>query len=99
MTPHLVKWQNQFSHRGFTVIEVDNGKMDEFEDVKSHVDEAGINFPVLHDARGEVCRRFGVSGYPSAFLIGRDGKVIWGGHPFDKEKIEREIEAALGQSA
>ena len=99
MTPHLVKWQDKYGARGFTVIDVDNGQRDSLEDVRSHVEEAGINFPVLHDTDAAVCRRFGVSGYPTAYLIGRDGRIIWTGHPFDAEKLEREIEAALGPSA
>jgi hypothetical protein len=95
MTPHLVKWQDKFKGRGFTVIEVDNGNIDELDDVKLHLEEIGINFPVLHDAGGEVCDRFAVSGYPTAFLVGRDGKVIWSGTGIDPKRIERKIEAAL----
>jgi peroxiredoxin len=98
MTPHLVKWQSKFQDRGFSVVEIDNGQMDDLEDVKTHVEEAGISFPVLHDVLGEVCQRYRVNVYPTAFLVGRDGKVIWQGHPWDADKLQREIEAALSAS-
>jgi peroxiredoxin len=95
MTPHLVKWQTQFADRGFTVLEIDNGQMDSFDALKSHVVEAGITFPVLHDQGGKVCGRFGVRAYPTAYLIGRDGTVLWEGHPGNVDAHEQAIEQAL----
>ena len=96
MTPHLVKWHDEYSERGLRIVEVDNGQVDELVDVEEHLAEEGIPFPVLHDTDGEVCGRFGILGYPTAYLIGRDGRVIWEGHPGDVPNHERMIEAALG---
>ncbi len=95
MTPHLVKWQNQFADRGFTVVEIDNGQKDSLNDLETHAEEAGINFPVFHDQSGKVSGRFGVRAYPTAYLIGRDGNVIWEGHPGDTDNHGRLIEQAL----
>ena len=81
MTPHLVKWHEQFADQGLVVIEIDNGKMDRLEDLREHIAQAGVEFPVLHDGGGRICSDFGVRMYPTAYLIGRDGQVVWEGNP------------------
>jgi len=96
MTPHLVKWHDEYSDRGLRIVEVDNGQMDQLVEVEAHLAEDGIPFPVLHDTRGEVSNRFGILAYPTAYLISRDSQVIWEGHPGDVPDHERMIEAALG---
>ncbi len=37
---------------------------------------------------------YGIRGVPTAFLIDRDGRIVWRGHPvsFDKEQIEKLLE-------
>ena len=95
MTPHLVKWHDQYAASGLRVVEISNGQMDELSELREHLLAEGIQFPVLHDTNGEICARFGVSAFPTAFLIGRDGNVIWGGHPADAARHEQMIEQAL----
>jgi alkyl hydroperoxide reductase subunit AhpC len=96
MTPHLVKWQSMFGNEGFVVVEVDNGAVDKLTDVREYVQAAKISYPVLHDASGEVCQRFGVRAYPCAYLINRDGQVIWEGFEMpDQGRLQQRIEEAL----
>lgn len=45
-------------------------------EVRSMVDELGLSFTILLDPEGIVQRRFGVTGLPTTFLIGRDGRVV-----------------------
>ena len=85
MTPHLVKWHEEFADRGLVVVEIDNGGIDALSDLEEHLHEEGIEFPVLHDAGGRICSQFQVTGYPTAYLIDRDGKVVWEGHPGGQE--------------
>ena len=99
MTPHLVKWHQQYNSRGLTVIDVDNGAIDELQAVEAHVRTERVPFAVLHDNAGATCSTYGVRAYPTAYLIGRDGKVIWEGNPGgDFAAIERTIEKALQAS-
>ena len=98
MTPHLVKWHEQYADRGLRVVEVSNGQMDSLDGLERHLVEEGIEFPVMHDTRGEVCHRFGVGAYPTALLVDREGKVLWHGHPFPGPNLEKRIEAALGST-
>jgi hypothetical protein len=99
MTPHLVKWHSQYNSQGLTVIEVENGAIDKLAVVEDHVKSAGLPFVVLHDTAGATCQTYGIRAFPTAYLIGRDGKVAWEGHPGgDISALEREIEKALRES-
>ncbi len=44
--------------------------------VVSYLSEGGYTFPVLLDVRGEVGRKYGVTGYPETFLIDRQGMIV-----------------------
>ena len=55
--------------------------LDRLEDLNEHTAKADIKFPVLHDAGGRICREYGVSMYPTAYLIDREGQVVWEGNP------------------
>ena len=81
MTPHLVKWHEQFADQGLVIIEVSNGNMDQLDDLREHIAAAGIKFPVIHDTGGRICGEYGAKMYPTAYLIGRDGQVVWEGNP------------------
>eukprot|EP00284_Hemiselmis_tepida_P011814 CAMPEP_0174933864 /NCGR_PEP_ID=MMETSP1355-20121228/47256_1 /TAXON_ID=464990 /ORGANISM="Hemiselmis tepida, Strain CCMP443" /LENGTH=172 /DNA_ID=CAMNT_0016180409 /DNA_START=1 /DNA_END=516 /DNA_ORIENTATION=+ len=39
-----------------------------------------FTYPVASDPKGAVSAGFPVSGIPAAFVIGKDGKVVWQGH-------------------
>jgi thiol-disulfide isomerase/thioredoxin len=74
--------------------------------VKSHVQQRGWNGlePFWSggsnggDFEAPAARAFVVSGVPEAVLIGRDGRVLWRGHPLDKSNgkdLKSRIEDAL----
>lgn len=99
MTPHLVKWNERYNSQGLTIIDVDNGAIDQVQAVEAHVKTAGLPFAVFHDRAGATCQTYGVQAYPTAYLIGRDGKVVWEGNPGgDMAALERTIEKALQAS-
>ncbi len=52
-----------------------------------------FTYPVASDPKGAVSAGYPVTGIPAAFVIGRDGKVAWQGHPMSG--LEAAIEAAL----
>jgi len=50
-------------------------------------------FALLSDAR-DTAKAYGVTRYPTALLVGKDGKVLWKGHPAASD-LSSAIEAAL----
>lgn len=102
MTPHLVKWHEKYSNYGLRIIEVFNGPADRqfglgVDEIENYVETQQIPFAVLYDNDGTPCDSYGVQGYPSAYLIGQDGSVIWEGCPsrWNLRKVERKLEMAL----
>jgi thiol-disulfide isomerase/thioredoxin len=95
MKPTLARWQKDFSGKGLVVIDVSDGALDDFNDLKKEVEEKEEKFAVLWDKESKICLSYGIQAYPQAYLIGVEGKVIWEGLPSPKaEKIE-EIEKLM----
>ena len=96
MKTHLVRWHKDYAKKGLVIIDVDDGAMDSFAEVKSHAATDGVKFPILWDKDEKNTRTYGVRGMPSAFLVGVDGKVIWEGFPLaGVGKVEERIKAEL----
>jgi thiol-disulfide isomerase/thioredoxin len=95
MKPTLIRWHKDFTEKGLVVIDVSDGALDDFNDLKKEVEEKGEKFAVLWDKGSKTCLEYGIQAYPQAYLIGVDGNVIWEGLPSSKpEKIE-EIEKRM----
>ena len=66
------------------------------EEVLNYLDEGGYTFPVLFDSGNWdsiVATNYGVSSIPRTFLIDRDSRVVYEGHP--QGLTEEQIEAAI----
>ena len=62
------------------------------------LEELGVTFPVVFDAKGETPERFAVEAMPSSYLIDRDGKVVSvfvGFSAEHRKQIESEIKKLL----
>jgi hypothetical protein len=96
MMPHLVRWTEKYGNKGLTVVDIDNGSIDSRSAVEDKIEEKKLPYTVIHDQGGKNCRTYGITGYPSAYLIGVDGKVLWEGFPNgDIETIEELIHSEL----
>ena len=82
--PHLSEVQHQFKDKGVTIIGISN---EDAERVKPFVAEKGetMNYTVAVDPARQVSKgymqAFGVRGIPHAFVVGKDGNLLWHGHP------------------
>jgi len=49
-----------------------------------------MDYNVAFDKEGKLGEKFGITGIPHAFVVGKDGKIVWEGHPMQLEasKIE-----------
>ena len=92
--PGLVKLQAALGPKGFVVLGV---SMDEdAADVPPFVKKMKISYPVILNSGENAPKGWVVPGLPTAYLIGRDGKVLarkFGSKSIDKLSVE--VEAAL----
>jgi peroxiredoxin len=88
-----------YRDQGFEIVAVD-GKRDT-ERATKFIEENGLTYTMLENGEDEteiVGKIFKVRGYPSSFLIDRDGKVMYfhlGFEEGDEEHLEEEILSLL----
>lgn len=96
--PAVNQWYDGLAGQGFTALYCADGRRDTPQGVARALAADGVRFPVLYDAGGSMTQAYGVSAFPTAFVIGRDGRVVWEGIPsYDTGAPQRAIEAALAQ--
>ena len=88
--PHLNEINQKFGSRGLKIVAVSDEQGDTIE--KRGVLGLGMNYGVARSAR--AVQLYGVRGIPHAFMIGKDGKVLWHGYPGDID--DAMLEAWLG---
>jgi hypothetical protein len=96
MQPHLVRWEQAYRGRDLTILYVAEGQRVTPERVLDVMRTDGATFPVVHDASGATGQAYGVRAYPTAYVLGRDGTVVWEGIPhYDPRAPQRAIDEAL----
>jgi len=88
--PHLKQLFEKYSSRGLQIISV---SPEDPETVKPFVKENEMTYTIGLDDNKQTVHAYGIKSIPMAYLIGRDGKVIWQGHPAQLK--EGQIEEAL----
>lgn len=74
-----------------------DGRSSKIANVRGHMKNQKMGYPVLFDCGGRMWKELGLRGYPMAFLIGSDGKVFWEGilgksaHPMVQTMIEKRL--------
>jgi thiol-disulfide isomerase/thioredoxin len=88
--PHMIELADKYKDKAvpFIALSVDSSS----EPVKKMVKSKGINYYVGMD--NGLSKKYPVRGIPSAFIIGRSGRVVWQGHPM-KSDFEIAIVNAL----
>jgi thiol-disulfide isomerase/thioredoxin len=76
--PHLNDLHDRYEEDGLTIVGVTN--QDEAL-VRSKVVETGMAYPVALVTGEEADRAYGITAVPRAFLIDRQGALVWVGHP------------------
>lgn len=94
--PDLVKLHQNFNGKGFTVVGVATDALGKSV-VAPFVKEMGMTYPVLMSS-GELPEGYPITGFPTGFLIGRDGRVLrryLGDYPY--EELAHDVQEALGR--
>lgn len=91
--PHLQRFHTQYAKDGLTVVSVNDD--DKLEEAAAFGKEVNATFPVVHDPKSAILKKFGVIGYPTNIVIGRDGKVKAVVESDKPEEIEAAFKKAL----
>ena len=100
MDRHLHNWQERFGADGLQVIEIDDGGSDSIEGVREWAAAAKISYPVYYDTGGRLTSSYGIDGFPTFLLVGRDGKISFEDYGWSEQgvgRLESEIHKALKQ--
>jgi thiol-disulfide isomerase/thioredoxin len=88
--PHLNEVYARYHQAGLEVVGITD---EDAPTVEKFQQELPMQYPVAVQAPRQLYARFGVKGIPQAFLVDRQGKVVWSGHPL--ELTEEDVNGAL----
>ena len=91
--PSLEKLRGRLGSRPFEVVAVNVG--DSPERVARFTREMPVTFPILFDREQEAARTWKVRGYPTSFVIGPDGRIVYyfvGELDWASDEVVRKIE-------
>lgn len=74
--PSLNRLREQMQDQPFELISINYA--DSPEKVLEFMHRVSVQFPVLIDPNGKVAHQWDVIGFPSTFVIGKDGKIRYG---------------------
>lgn len=111
--PDIQKLYEEYGNNGeeLVVLGVANPSTDSYrgndgtvEEVSAFLEEKGYSYPVLMDTTGEIFAAYGVSAFPTTFMIDREGNVygyVTGSLTADmlKSIVAQTMEAASGPEA
>src|SRR5262245_55980591 len=96
MQAPLVRWEREFAGKPVTIVYVAEGLKVTPERVMEVMKAEGAGFPVAYDATSATTNAYQVRAFPTAYVIGPDGTVVWEGIPhYDPRVPEAAIRAAL----
>lgn len=83
--------------KGFEIVAVN--ARDPQSRVKQYLNDNGFSFKVVLGGEGEsytIGKTYGVMAYPTNYLVGADGKILWRGVGFS-EATEKTLRAELAK--
>jgi thiol-disulfide isomerase/thioredoxin len=87
--PHLIELYAKHKDAGLVILGLSKEPK---EKVEPFAKEKGMTYIVGYGS--ESGEAYGVTGIPTAYVVGPDGKVAWNGHPMQPD-FEKAIEAAI----
>jgi thiol-disulfide isomerase/thioredoxin len=98
--PRYAALEKKLGSQGFHILTV---SVDEETDVlKRFIAATKLTLRVLHDPESKIAERYRPAKMPTAYLVGKDGKITWIHSSFvvgDEAKVEAEVIKALAQPA
>lgn len=94
--PHLTKLQKKYRKQGVEIIGISDETPEKVEKyVRKKGDEMGYTVAIDQNKKTTKAyvEAFGVQGIPYAFIVDREGRIAWHGHPMDG--LDRTLEDIL----
>jgi thiol-disulfide isomerase/thioredoxin len=88
--PHVQELHDRYGPRGLLVVGITR---ETAAQVKDWVAENKVTFPIGCDPEQACVKAYGIRGWPSTFLIAKNGDLAYAGDPYG---VEPAIEKALG---
>ena len=85
--PHLSKLQKEYKDKGLIVVGITNEELPKVKQfVKTQTD---MNYNVAVDTEGTTYAAYmeGVQGIPHAFIVDKEGRIAWAGHPMEMDAV------------
>ena len=96
--PHLSQLQKDYKDKGVVVVGVSDEKPDTVKPFVKKMAEKMDYTVAIDDSRKTYkgyMTAYKQNGIPTAFIVGKDGKVAWHGHPMDG--LDKAIEKVLAR--
>lgn len=74
--PHINQLVDQFGSKGFVAVGITSESAGE---TRKFLEETGAKWTTMYDTKAGD--QWGISGFPSSYLIDPSGTVVWKGHP------------------
>lgn len=75
--PELQALHARHQAQGFTVVGVSVDAARLGAEVRRMVEDAHLTYPNVHDGRNAIGPAYKIVGYPTSFLIDREGAIVW----------------------
>jgi cytochrome c biogenesis protein CcmG/thiol:disulfide interchange protein DsbE len=97
-SPRLESAWKRYRDQGVVFVGID---VNDFEgDARRFVERYGLTYPILHDGQGSTVGRYGVTGFPETWFVGRNGNLVGDRvqGPVSDATLEENIRRALAES-
>jgi cytochrome c biogenesis protein CcmG/thiol:disulfide interchange protein DsbE len=92
--PALERAWDRYRRHGVVVLGVD--QQDVSSDASAFARKYGMTYPLVRDGRGRVVAKYGLTGVPETFFIGRNGKLVkHTAGRVDEQELAEGIRAAM----
>jgi peroxiredoxin len=96
--PTLVSLDQKYRDQGLTVLGVSTDVPSNYGTLRAMVAQHGIAYPIVLDPNGREIAGYGVRGYPTTFVIDREGNLRWRRDGIIRDndgELAAQLEAAL----
>ncbi len=87
-----MKLHDQYAPRGVKFVALTDETESSLAEIDRFVERLNVPWPIGYGA-GSTIRKLKVPGYPTTFVIGRNGKVVW--NSFESGTLDGAIRNAL----